>query len=354
MRIFNAPDEAAGEGYSQTFNLRYGVSNEKAIALSEHAKENGLNVTGIVFHPGSGSEDPAKWDYGIQKAAELTKSLKDEGITIDTLNLSGGFDPSVSVEKYTNHIMPKIQQAYNKEGLETPANIDTEPGRWIVANSEVLIGKVSNVKMSEDEPPRKIVTLTTGVSENGTLPGLGLGFDFYQVDREKGTVTKLDNNGTHMGALHGRACADFDRMTAHNPKMPNNGDIPIPNEINPVNPNVDDIIMVASGAGAYSKFMERNHWCGIWPPVQADVGQFKQITDPEVYKEVVTENFGAKALLFVKSFVGLVPEGLNIKGVGNITSSMLAKISKLPEKVKELGQAAMQAVGSFVADALKR
>lgn len=333
LRLFNAETERSGGGYSQSFNLRYGVSNDKAFELAELASSRGLKISGVTFHPGSGSKDPKLWSYGIEKAAELIKALKETGIEVTEINLSGGFDPSIDAEEYQKIFFSKIDAAFSAQGLPSPT-VHTEPGRWIVANSEVIIGKVSNVKINEDG--NRIVTLTTGVSENGTLTDLGLGFDYYQLTADG--FVKLEDRSA-IGNLHGRACADFDKMAVGTG---------IPEELNPDNPDVDKIVVVVSGAGAYSKFMERNFWCGIWPPVQMDFEEFCGITTRDVYESVVKANFGEKALLFIKGLVALKSGGVEVENVGKVTSTALAEILENPEQVAELGDALMEAVAKFI------
>src|SRR5690606_33726091 len=124
----------------------------------------------------------------------------------EELNLSGGFDPAIAISEYSKHILPQVEKAFKAEGLDLPKRIDTEPGRWLVANTEVLIGKVSNIKINKDGT--RIVTLTTGVSENGTLTGLGLAYDYFIL--KYGKAHKLEKRSDLKGNIHGRACADFD------------------------------------------------------------------------------------------------------------------------------------------------
>ncbi len=338
IRLFNAEGNRSGEGYSQSFNKRYGVNGGGAMQLAKEILDYDMTVYGFTFHPGSGSEDPSLWDYGIEQAAQLTRKMKEElDIDINTLNLSGGFDPLVPIEKYRDHILPKIEQAYQKEGLPMPEHIDTEPGRWLVANTEVLIGKVSNIKINEDGT--RIVTLTTGVSENGTLTGLGLAYDYFIL--RYGRAERLMKREDVRANIHGRACADFDVLEE---------DIAIPDELHPDNPLADKVFVVIHGAGAYSHYMERNFWCGITPPMKVDYDDFKKcITSDENYEMALVNSYAERSGLPLKNAMTFITDRTSEK-IGAIKGSQIAEILDDPQLLKELGMHLLHTVADFVHD----
>lgn len=336
IRLFNAAGSSSGDGYSQSFNKRYGVNGEQAIALAREILDYDMTVYGFTFHPGSGSEDPKLWDYGIEHAAHLTKRMRDElGLHINTLNLSGGFDPAVPIEDYRDHILPKIEAAYKAEGLSVPEHIDTEPGRWLVANTEVLIGKVSNIKINDDG--RRIVTLTTGVSENGTLTGLGLDYDYFIL--KYGRAEQLEKKKDVRANIHGRACADFDVLEE---------DIAIPEELHPDNPLADKVFVVIHGAGAYSHYMERNFWCGITPPMKMNYADFKKcITSEENYEMALVNSYAERSGLPLKNAMTFITERTSEK-IGAIKGSQIAEILDNPQLLNKLGVHLLHTVADFV------
>lgn len=336
LRIFNAEGTSSGAGYSQSFNKRFGVDNEEAMILVQAIADYGMTLAGFTFHPGSGSKDPALWDYGIANAAKLTRLVKEQlGIDIEELNLSGGFDPSLPISLYSNHLFPQIEQAYKSEGLGMPKRIDTEPGRWLVANTEVLIGKVSNIKINKDGT--RIVTLTTGVSENGTLTGLGLDYDYFIL--KYGKAHKLEKRDDIKGNIHGRACADFDVSDE---------ETPIPEELHPDNPIADNVFVVIHGAGAYSHYMERNFWCGIVPPMKMNYDDFKKcITTEANYEMAIVNSYAERSGLPLKNALTYITARTN-KELGQIKGADIANILDNPQLLNKLGMHILHSVADFV------
>lgn len=336
IRLFNAEGSSSGGGYSQSFNKRYGVDNEQAMQLAESITATGMTVAGFTFHPGSGSNNPNLWDYGVRNAAILSRKLKEElGITVTELNLSGGFDPALPIAHYSAHILPLIDRIYEEEGTALPESIDTEPGRWLVANAEVLIGKVSNIKINRDGT--RIVTMTTGVSENGTLTDLGLDFDFFIL--ENGKARKLEKRAELRANLHGRACADFDVIAENTP---------VPAELHPDNPIADDVFVVIHGAGAYSHYMERNFWCGITPPMKMNYDEFRNcITSEMNYQRALINSYAERSGLPLKNAMTFITHSADNK-FGQIKGSEIAQILDNPELLNKLGIHILTSVAEFV------
>lgn len=336
IRLFNAEGSSSGEGYSQSFNKRYGVDNEQALQLAESILANGMTVAGFTFHPGSGSDSPTLWDYGIRNAAKLSRQLLEtRGIRVSELNLSGGFSPAVPIEEYGAHILPLIDRLYAEEAAILPERIDTEPGRWLVANAEVLIGKVSNIKINRDGT--RIITMTTGVSENGTLTDLGLDFDFFIL--ENGKARKLEKRPELRGNLHGRACADFDVIAENTP---------VPAELHPDNPLADEVFVVIHGAGAYSHYMERNFWCGITPPMKMNYSEFRNcITSEMNYQRALVNSYAERSGLPLKNAMTFITNTTD-KQLGQIKGSEIAHILDDPELLNKLGLHLLTSVAEFV------
>jgi ornithine decarboxylase len=340
IRLFNAAGSSFGEGYSQSFNKRYGVDNEQAMQLAESILATGMTLAGFTFHPGSGSNAPDLWDYGIRNAAKLSRQLKETlRISVSELNLSGGFHPSVPIETYSQHIFPLIEQIYTAEGADLPEHIDTEPGRWLVANAEVLIGKVSNIKINRDGT--RIITMTTGVSENGTLTDLGLDFDFFILENAK--ARKLEKRPELRGNLHGRACADFDVIAEHTA---------VPAELHPDNPLADEVFVVIHGAGAYSHYMERNFWCGITPPMKMNYDDFRNCITSEVnYQRALVNSYAERSGLPLKNAMTFITNATD-RRLGQIKGSEIARILDDPELLNKLGLHLLTSVAQFVQEEL--
>jgi hypothetical protein len=118
--------------------LRTGRSSEK-----ERAKEIGLIPYGISFHVGSQSGNPHAWASGLKSITQPLKELFREGITLEVINLGGGFPCKyLSCESHTslNVIAQNTFNEYRK--LPYQPKLIVEPGRGIIAETGVLVTSV--------------------------------------------------------------------------------------------------------------------------------------------------------------------------------------------------------------------
>lgn len=130
--------------YGSKFPLssKFGIDRSHAVPYVEMAKELGLNVKGLTFHVGSQSENPRAWQAAIKMAGQLIDEMKHVGVDIEFLNLGGGLpakyeDIAVNVHDATRAINRGLE-------IHIPKNIKVfaEPGRFLSANSSVLVSKV--------------------------------------------------------------------------------------------------------------------------------------------------------------------------------------------------------------------
>jgi hypothetical protein len=260
-------------------------------------------------------------------------------INIRELNLSGGFDPAINCEDYAKHLLPFVQQRFIEKDLPLPT-IHTEPGRYIVANVDVLVGKASNIKWAEGENGKRIATLTSA-HDNGLFTDLGNAVDFYYVQHD-GNIQRLAP-GEITASLQGRACADFDKTFS---------DVAIPDLMAYGTPEqVDRIVVVFSGAGAYSERVESNTWCGVGHVLKMDYNQFVNIADPAVYQQVKSNTIGSRALDVVPGMESrnylrhsemhnTIKPGADIQQIGALDVGKMRSLSndalsKLGDKIKE-------------------
>lgn len=148
---------------------KFGVSIEDARALMIHAKKCGLETYGISFHVGSQMLDAKSWDLAISHSAKLIKLLKKDGIKVKLLDIGGGFPAKYSDVKRDNldKIAAIITKAIEKY-LPEKINVVCEPGRYLVANSGVM---VSTVIGTAERHKRKWLHLDVGAN-NGLMESL--------------------------------------------------------------------------------------------------------------------------------------------------------------------------------------
>ena len=134
-------DVARGEGFFATYR------EAKAASL-----------VGIHLHLGSPISSPEPYVEAIKKALNLIEKLRGKGISVEVLNIGGGFaawyesGQSIMIEDYAEAIVPLLKG----KGLQ----IVMEPGRAISANAGILVGEVQYLKTCGG---RNFVIVNTGM-----------------------------------------------------------------------------------------------------------------------------------------------------------------------------------------------
>jgi diaminopimelate decarboxylase len=126
---------------------KFGVDIEEAEDIvKRYAKHDYLQLNGLHLHIGSPINSTGPYLEAIEKVLRMIESLRKHGITIDTLDMGGGFGADYTSEQapvseiYATAIIPMLRG----RGLK----IIMEPGRAIAANSGILVTKVLYIKES--------------------------------------------------------------------------------------------------------------------------------------------------------------------------------------------------------------
>lgn len=130
--------------YGSKFPLarKYGILPAHVAEYASLARDLGLNVRGLAFHVGSQAENLQVWETAFKICSDAIKRLDQAGITVDFLDIGGGFpanygEPIPPISAVCNFINHAIKQ-YIPKGVEVAA----EPGRFIVANSSVIVTEI--------------------------------------------------------------------------------------------------------------------------------------------------------------------------------------------------------------------
>ena len=122
---------------------KFGATPPEGLRLLLRARELGLRPYGVTFHVGSQCTRPATWGRAIEVASRLLERLAEHGIRLGMLNLGGGFPahygpaiPSIG------SIGSAIEEALEEHLPYRPELIAAEPGRFLVAESAVLVATV--------------------------------------------------------------------------------------------------------------------------------------------------------------------------------------------------------------------
>ena len=140
---------------------KFGAEAHTARALMLLARELGLVPYGLTFHVGSQCTTPAAWRSALSSASRLMSRLADDGIRLQMVDLGGGFparyvDPVPPIEQYGRVITSAIDDVLPYR----PETVVAEPGRYLVAESAVL---VSSVLGREERAGEEWVYLDVGV-----------------------------------------------------------------------------------------------------------------------------------------------------------------------------------------------
>ncbi len=126
---------------------KFGVDIEQAEDIvKKYARHDYLRLTGLHLHIGSPINSTEPYIEAIEKVLRMIESLRKQGLTIDTLDLGGGFGADYTSEQapisevYASAIIPLLRN--------TGLKIIMEPGRAIAANSGILVAKVLYIKES--------------------------------------------------------------------------------------------------------------------------------------------------------------------------------------------------------------
>lgn len=130
----------------EKFGLDYQQAKEdyKRAALLDH-----LKLVGIHVHIGSQITQVSPFVDSLQKIGELLKKLREEKIHLQYLDIGGGLGIT-----YKDEIPPSPHEFWKSiapiiQGLGV--KVISEPGRLIVGNAGILVGKVLYVKKKDDK-----------------------------------------------------------------------------------------------------------------------------------------------------------------------------------------------------------
>lgn len=130
---------------------KFGVDPESATRLiAEYASHPHLSVDGLAMHIGSQICDIEPYQLAVARLVELAQRLYQQGYPVNHLDLGGGFGvdygdgQALSIECVA-HAIAGITQGFD-------GSVSVEPGRFLVANTGVLVSRVVYVKEADPVP----------------------------------------------------------------------------------------------------------------------------------------------------------------------------------------------------------
>lgn len=121
---------------------KFGIPADQVLETAQRvAGQRGLRLTGLAMHVGSQVLDPAPFEKGARRLAELVGVLRTAGIsTLESLDLGGGLgirykdEVPLTPERLAGALLPIVTPL----GLA----IHVEPGRYLVGSAGVLLASV--------------------------------------------------------------------------------------------------------------------------------------------------------------------------------------------------------------------
>lgn len=155
---------------------KFGITHEDAPRVYAIAQDlPNLQIVGIDCHIGSQLTEAQPFVDALDKVIELINTLKNNGITLEHIDLGGGLgvqyidEKVASIAEFAELLLPKLKTL----GLK----LYLEPGRSIVANAGVLLTKVDILKPAEhknfaivDSAMNDLIRPTLYQSEMGIIP----------------------------------------------------------------------------------------------------------------------------------------------------------------------------------------
>jgi diaminopimelate decarboxylase len=129
---------------------KFGVAFDHARSVyAEAAKLPGIKVTGIDMHIGSQITDLQPFDDAFAVLADLVKTLRSDGHSIDHVDVGGGLGIPYRVDNSPPPLPDAYADIVKKHVKPLGLKVIFEPGRLLVGNAGVLVTSVIYVKDGE-------------------------------------------------------------------------------------------------------------------------------------------------------------------------------------------------------------
>ena len=152
-----------GKGAEWPLSRKFGCSVAMAEGVLIHADALGLKAYGVSFHVGSQQTRFKSWDEALRQAARIFRTLGERGITLQMVNLGGGFParylkPVPGVKNYAQAIRMSLGKHF---GNAIPETI-IEPGRGMVGDAGAIKAEVVLVARKDENDRHRWVYLDIG------------------------------------------------------------------------------------------------------------------------------------------------------------------------------------------------
>ncbi len=220
-------------------NVKFGISVDDAISAYSTAIKAGVKHFGIHMMTGSNVLEPEFFNESTGLFFKIAETISDRtGIDFDFIDIGGGFgvpytsdEHALDITKTAGYISDNFM-ASNNRGYFKNSRLIIEPGRYIVADSAILLSKVTSIKHSD----RELIGIDASMNTLIRIPLYGARHGILLSGHSR-------NQSSSRFDIVGQVCENTDYIAR---------DIAIPE------PAVGDIVVI-SDAGAYVASMASNY-----------------------------------------------------------------------------------------------
>ncbi|XP_078493984.1 ornithine decarboxylase-like [Ciona intestinalis] len=126
---------------------KFGASMSEAEKLILLCKELEMNLAGICFHPGSGSNSFDTIDRSLQQCRDLYDFANSNGIDLKIIDIGGGLVCTESFIKVSIQITSAVDKLFPPE---TGVTVIAEPGTFLVENAFAFVTTVHGKALVND------------------------------------------------------------------------------------------------------------------------------------------------------------------------------------------------------------
>ncbi len=126
---------------------KFGIPADRAINVYSRAKDLGFDIRGIHAHIGSGGQSVEPFVDEAEVLANITNSLGEIGIELEFIDIGGGIGVPYKMNEEPMDLNEMAIEVTDMIKMETDVKtIVLEPGRYIVADTTLLLTKCVDVK----------------------------------------------------------------------------------------------------------------------------------------------------------------------------------------------------------------
>lgn len=186
--------------------VKFGVWESQALEAYRMAQEAGVSTFGIHMHIGSGITNVENYVKAVKRLLEIAKHAHNSiGIDISYIDLGGGIpvpyrpdEEQVDLDAFIGRFFGFIKEKLHEFDLGLP-EIWIEPGRFIVAESGVILTRVTTLKNS---PGKLFAGVDAGFN---TLIRPAMYGSYHHILNASGM-----NNESHYYDIYGPLCESGD------------------------------------------------------------------------------------------------------------------------------------------------